>query len=111
MARSTTRIMYIELKSGQQDKGPARIGRVTFSASGKTLYYRERSFQSSKGRGCGGNYFDVETDEEYWISGPKKNGQDRHWAGSGAVEIDEDVADEYWSEIRQCHTQKRSPGM
>ena len=94
--------MYIELKSGVGDRGPARIGRVSFSASGKTIYYQGRAFQSCKGQGMGANYFDVETGDEYWISGPKKNGEDRHWAGGGAVEIDEDIADEYWAEIRQC---------
>ena len=34
-----SRIMYIESK-GDGITGPARIGRVTFSKSGKTLYYR-----------------------------------------------------------------------
>ncbi len=87
--------MYIELKSGQGDRGPARIGRVTFSKSGTTIYYKGKSFQRIKGGGISGNYFDVETSEEYWISGVKKNGEDRHWAGSGAVEIDEDVKEEY----------------
>jgi hypothetical protein len=42
----------------------------------------------------------IETREEYWISGPKKNGEDRHWAGSGKVEIDEDVREEYLRDIR-----------
>lgn len=42
-----------------------------------------------------GNYADVKTGEEYWISGVKKNGEDRHWAGFGPVEIDDDVRDEY----------------
>jgi len=37
----------------------------------------------------------VETREEYWISGVKKNHEDRHWAGGGPVEIDLDVRDEY----------------
>lgn len=87
--------MYIELKSGQGDRGPARIGCATFSKSGATIYYKGKSFQRIKGGGISGNYFDVETSEEYWISGVKKNGEDRHWAGSGAVEIDADVKQEY----------------
>ena len=100
MAGTKTRIMYIELKEGHGDRGPARIGRVRFSHSGRTLYYGDKEFRSCVGRGIAGNYFDVKTGEEYWISGPKKNGEDRHWAGSGPVEIDPDVADEYWTEIR-----------
>jgi hypothetical protein len=94
-----TRIMYIELKSGFGDSGPARIGRVTFSKSGRTIYYQGKAFQSLKGSGISGNYFDVDTGEEYWISGPKKDRGDRHWAGSGAVEIDDDVREEYFQKI------------
>ncbi|UCD28235.1 MAG: 1-deoxy-D-xylulose-5-phosphate synthase [Planctomycetota bacterium] len=98
-----SRIMYIELKThpgGHDDRGPARIGRVTFSATGKTIYYQGKKFQSLKGAGFCGNYSDVDTGDEYWISGCKKNGQDRHWAGGGPVEIDNDVREEYWTEIR-----------
>jgi hypothetical protein len=100
MAGKKTRIMYIELKAGYADSGPARIGRVRYSRTGCTLYYRDKRFQSCRGQGIEGNYFDVDTGEEYWISGPKQNGNDRHWAGSGSCEIDADVAEEYWSAIR-----------
>ena len=96
-----SRIMYIELKQADHnDNGPARIGRVTFSKTGRTIYYKGKAFRSLKGSGICANYFDVETGEEYWISGPKKNGEDRHWAGSGKVEIDEDVRDEYLRDVR-----------
>ena len=43
----------------------------------------------------------METGDEYWVSGPKSNGRDRHWAGSGPVEIDVDARQEYWTEIRK----------
>jgi len=94
--------MYIELKSGagHTDRGPARIGRVTFSKSGRTLYYRDLKLQSLKGSGICANFYAVASGDEYWVSGCKKNGQDRHWAGGGPVEIDEDVREEYWAEIR-----------
>ncbi len=95
-----SRIMYIELKSGHGDRGPARIGRVTWNKSGKTLLYDGKKFQSLRGSGIGGNYFDIETREEYWISGCKKNGGDRHGCGGGPVDIDDDVRQEYWTEIR-----------
>ena len=39
-----SRIMYIEFK-GHEVTGPARIGRVTFSKTGKTLYYAGKQFQ------------------------------------------------------------------
>jgi hypothetical protein len=103
MAGKQTRIMYIELKSGHGDDGPARIGRVTFSKSGLSVYYNGKLFQRLKGSGvCGGNYFDAQTREEYWISGPKHFSPDRHWAGGSTVHIDEDVAAEYWRDIRKC---------
>ena len=94
-----TKIMYIELKSGFGDNGPARIGRVTYSKSGRTVYYQGKAFQSLKGRGVSGNYFDIDTGEEYWISGTKKDGTDRHWAGSGVIEIDDDVREEYFEKV------------
>jgi hypothetical protein len=93
-----SRIMYIEQKSDGVS-GPARIGRVTFSKSGKSVHYRGRTFQTLAGRGFKANYFDVETGNEYWISGCKKNGHDRLYGGT--VEIDEDVAEEYWATIRK----------
>jgi hypothetical protein len=91
------RIMYIEFKGGGIN-GPARIGRVTFSKSGRTIYYAGRKFQSLNGSGFKANYFDGETRDEYWISGCKKNGQDRLYSGS--VAIDDDVREEYWTKIR-----------
>ena len=94
-----SRIMYVENKS-RGLTGPARIGRVTFSKTGKTLYYRGHTFQSLKGRGFKANYFDTETLEEYWISGPRKDGADRLYGEAVPVEIDADVREEYWVEIR-----------
>jgi len=48
-----------------------------------------------KNPGISGNYFDIETGEEYWISGIKKNGQDRHWAGGGKIMIEEEIIEDY----------------
>jgi hypothetical protein len=96
-----TRIMYLESKADGLN-GPARIGRVAFSKRGSTLYYRGKAFQSLKGSGFKANYFDIETGEEYWISGPRRDGHDRLYATSRIpVEIDADVQEEYWAEIRQ----------
>lgn len=93
------RIMYIEFK-GEGLEGTARIGRVTFSRSGATLYYAGKAFRSLKGKGFKANYYDVETGDRYWISGPRRDGNDRLYGGSLAVEVDEDVSEEYWTEIR-----------
>ena len=104
-----SRIMYIESKSGRLT-GPGRIGRVAFSKTGSTLYYRGRSFQSLKGAGFKSNYFDVETGEHYWISGPKRNGEDQLYATNIPVEIDDDVYEEYWSTIRRTLAPKARNG-
>lgn len=63
-----TEIIWIERKSDGL-AGPARIGRVTFSKSGRSITYGNQRFQSVKGRGFKANYVDVATGEEYWISG------------------------------------------
>jgi hypothetical protein len=39
--------------------------------------------------------------EEFWISGPRRDGNDRLYVSSLPVEIDDDVRDEYWTEIRK----------
>jgi hypothetical protein len=91
--------MYIECKSGGLT-GPARIGRVSFSKTGRTVYYSGKSFQSLKGSGFKANYFEVTSGDHYWISGPRRDGTDRLYGESTPIEIDEDVREEYWRDIR-----------
>jgi len=81
--------------------GTSRIGRVTFSKTGRTLYYDGQAFQSLKGAGFKSNYYCVETGADYWISGPKRRGGDRMYGSVLSVEIDEDVREEYWRDIRR----------
>jgi hypothetical protein len=96
-----TRIMYVEDKSAGLN-GPAWIGRVTFSKSGSSLTYRGRTFQRLGGAGFKANYFDVETGDHFWISGPRQNGRDRLYPQSSApVQVDDDVADAYWASVRR----------
>ena len=89
--------MYIEDKS-EGLVGPARIGRVQFSKTRKSVRYDGRTFQTLSGSGFKANYCDAETREDYWISGCKKDGSDALY--STMVEIDEDVREEYWLTIR-----------
>lgn len=90
-----TMLRYIELKSGFGDSGPAWIGRVSLSRSKTTVYFNGRALKKAKGGGISGNCFDIETGEEYWVSGVKKNGGDRHWAGAGPVLVEQDAVEEY----------------
>ncbi len=88
-------ILYVEQKTGIDGQSPAWIGKGSFSKSGRTIYFNDQAFQSSNGAGIAGNYYNIETGDEYWISGVKKSQQDRHWSGSGTVMIDESVVTEY----------------
>jgi len=92
------RIMYIESKTEGLD-GPGRIGWVEFSRSLRSFRYGGRRFQKTPS-GYKYNCFDVETGEPYWISGPKKNGQDKLYGG--VIEIDEDARAQYWADIRKA---------
>lgn len=102
--------MFIDCKSGGL-RGTGRIGRVEFSQTGRTLYYKGRTFKPVQGYKY--NYIDAETGEENWISGCKKRGCDTLYGG--IIEIDDDVREEYWTTIRnlpECKNQKtvKCPG-
>ncbi|MEG3146000.1 1-deoxy-D-xylulose-5-phosphate synthase [Sphingomonas sp. RT2P30] len=93
--------MYIEDKSAGLN-GSARIGRVVLSQSGQSVHYHGRTFQRLGGQGFKANYFDIETGDHFWISGPRKDGLDRLYEQSARpVDIDPDVAEEYWRDIRK----------
>ncbi len=90
-------LMYIELKTGYSDDGPAWIGYVKTSKSKKTIYFNDHAFQKNIGNYS--NYMDIEDGKEYWISGLKKKESNRHWAGHGKILIDRRAVDEYLSLI------------
>ena len=95
-------LRYIELKSGHSDNGPAWIGYVISSKTGRTLYFNGRGLMKLKGQrrgAAGGNYVDMETGESLWVSGVKRNGEDRHWAGSGKVLIEAAAVTDYLKTI------------
>lgn len=106
------RIMFIELKEDGL-RGVGRIGLVEFSKTGKSLYYKDRMLKKTKGAPLKANYYDEETFEDFWISGPKSDGKDSLFPAE--IEIDEDVREEYWAEIRNSpnrisDTSYKSPG-
>lgn len=88
-------LIYIELKSGRGDSGPAWITRAQLSKSGRTVYFNGRALKRLGGQGISGNYYCAETGDELWVSGVKRRGGDRHWAGGGPVMIDERVLEDY----------------
>lgn len=88
-----SKILYIENKSSLQNE--AWIGFAEFSKSGQTVYFNDKAFKKLKIGGISGNHFDIETSEEYWISGVKKNGKDRHHNANGKILIDKNCVEEY----------------
>ena len=91
--------MWIEHKVGDGLAGPARIGWVKVRDRGRRLDYGSLSFRTLRGKGFKSNYYDVETNEEYWISGCRKDGRDALYSTN--VEIDVDALEEYWVNIRK----------
>lgn len=86
--------MYVENKDGTLDGVEGRIGWVTFSKTGKTVYYRNRALQRSK-QGIRGNFFAEHTGEEYWVSDVKRRGSNAHWAEHTGIKMDDDAVEEY----------------
>src|SRR5439155_26992918 len=79
--------------------------RATSTAASRT----PRCFcvQTLAGSSFKANYFVIETREEYWISGPRRDGADRLYGERVPVEIDDDVREEYWVNIRKLPERKR----
>ena len=89
-----TAIVYLE--GEDEPKFMGRICRVKLSKTGKTLFYKDYEFV--KIRGYKTNHLEVNSYYEYWISNPKKMGNDTLYPG--IVHVDEDVREEYWVSIR-----------
>jgi len=65
------------------------------SKSGRTIYFGRALKQGSSGAG---NFVDdLETGESFWVSGVKRDGTDRHWAGAGKVLVEAAALEEYLS--------------
>ena len=94
-------LKYVELKSGFADNGPAWIGHVKASKSGRTIYFNGMALKRLRGQGIKGNHWNLETHDEYWVSGIKKDGQDRHWVGSGKIMIEAAAVEEYLRTVDQ----------
>ncbi len=68
--------MFVQLKTGYDiDRGPAWISVVRFNRTWKTAYWHGKTLA----RGLGmfdANFYDVDSHEEYWISGPHRDRRD-----------------------------------
>lgn len=88
-----TELIYVELTTGTNHDETAWIGYGQFNRTKKTVYFNGRIF--GRGRSRIGNFVDIISGEEVWISGVKKNGEDRHVFGHGKIIIDRSAIEEY----------------
>ncbi|KTR17849.1 hypothetical protein [Curtobacterium citreum] len=87
------RIMYVQLKTGHPlDAGPAWISRVHFTRTWKTAYFHGRTL--AREQSWDANFRDVDTDECFWLSGPKRDRTDARY-GHGSPTVDDDARADY----------------
>jgi len=91
MART---LKYVERCTGANHNGDAWIGYAEISRTGRTVYFNGKAFVRAPSSVMG-NHLDVDNYDEYWISGVKKTGTNRHWAGSGRIQIESTAVSEY----------------
>jgi hypothetical protein len=94
---------------------PASGGSRFRGAAERSTTYKEKVFAKARGLIVGNYALDTSDPHRkgsdpspsasmgnpivYWISGPKKDGNDRLF-GNAPVVVDPDVAEEYWGKIR-----------
>ena len=88
------RVMFVQLKTAHDaDRGPAWVSVVRFNRSWKTAYWHDKTLRRWPGM-HDANFYDVETREEYWVSGPHRDQSDTRFS-TVAPTIDPDAADAY----------------
>lgn len=94
----TERIMYLQLKTGYgTDLGPAWIARVRFTRTWRTAYVHGRTLRRVTGTAYANfdsNFYDVDTGDEFWMSGPKRDRTDGRYSREQPV-VDDDARDAY----------------
>jgi hypothetical protein len=88
------RVMFVQLKTGHDiDQGPAWISVVRFSRTWKSALWHGKTLRRTK---CmfDANFYDVDTDEEYWMSGPHRDQRDVRYSTVRPT-IDDDARDAY----------------
>ena len=101
--------MFVQLKSGYDtDMGPAWISVVRFNKSWKTAYWHGKTLRRWPGM-YDANFYDVETRENYWISGPHRDRGDVRYS-SIRPEIDDDARESYEAFLRGAALPGRERG-
>jgi hypothetical protein len=90
--------MYVQLKTGFDiDKGPAWIAWVRFTKSWRTAYVHGRTLRRVTGTAYANhdaNFYDVDTGEAFWLSGPKRDRTDGRYSSEQPA-VDEDARQAY----------------
>lgn len=90
--------MFVQLKTGYNtDAGPSWISRVAFTKSWRTAHFHGRTLRRVTGTAYANfdaNFYDVETNEGCWISGPKRNRTDSRYSHRMPV-VEDDVKAQY----------------
>lgn len=90
----SNRVMFVQLKSGHKtDKGPAWISVVRFNRSWRTATWHGKTLRRATGM-LDANFYDVETTEQYWISGPHRDRRDTRYSSIRPT-IDDDAREAY----------------
>lgn len=93
-------LMYVELcNNGLKHDGPAWIGYGFFSKSKCTKYFNGKSLKKYTYTSYVGNHYDIETGQEYWISGVKKDGKNRHIHRGGKIFVDKSAVFELMQKL------------
>ncbi|GLW89732.1 hypothetical protein Aglo03_05480 [Actinokineospora globicatena] len=101
--------MYVQLKTGYDtDRGPSWITWVQFSKTWRTAYTRGRTLRRWPGM-VAGNFYDVETGEEFWVSGPKRDRTDGRYSRA-QPEVAEDARAPYERFLRGAALPGREHG-
>lgn len=77
---------------------------MEFTNTNRSCTYGEQTFRNLRGKSGRANFYDVATEDKYWITSPRKNGSDRLPGSKISITVDEDVQEEYWLEIRNMPT-------
>lgn len=92
------RIMYLQLKTGYNtDRGPAWVARVRFTRTWRTAYVHGRTLRrvtGTAGANWDSNFYDVDTGEGFWMSGPKRDRTDGRYTNQQPL-VDNDVREAY----------------
>ncbi|MCP2329012.1 hypothetical protein HDA40_007519 [Hamadaea flava] len=89
-----TRVMFVHLKTGHgTDRGPAWISWVRFNRTWKTAYWHGLTLRRFPGL-IDANFYDVATQDEYWLSGPRRDRGDTRYSNIQPI-VDDDVRGVY----------------